>query len=100
MHDAGLHYGLGKHRGYRLGEALEPVNHRDQDVLDAAAAQFGHYPQPELRTFGLFDPNAENFLVPRATNADRQVSRPVANGALVADFYPDRVEEDDGVSRI
>src|SRR6266446_8219302 len=64
MHDAGLDHGLGKHRGYRLGKTFEPVDHGNQDVLGAAVAQFGHHPRPELRAFGLLDPQSEISLWP------------------------------------
>ena len=33
VNDAGLHRGQRKHRGDRLGKALEPVDHGDQDVV-------------------------------------------------------------------
>src|SRR5229473_4774930 len=99
MHDAGLHQGLGKHRGDRLGKALEPIDHRDQDVLGPAVTQLGHHPQPEFRPFSLLDPQPQDFLVARATHPDRQVNRSVVDHAFVADLYPQRVEEHDGVGR-
>ena len=63
MHDAGLDDRPWKHRGDRLGEALKSVDHRDQDVLSPAVAQFGHHPQPEFRAFGLLDPQPQDLLV-------------------------------------
>jgi len=58
MHDASLHHGVGEHGRNRLWEALEAVDHRDQDVAGAAVADLAHHPQPELGPFGLFDPKA------------------------------------------
>ena len=100
MDDAGLHHGLGKHRGDRFRKTLEPVDHRDQDILDPAAAQFRHHPQPELGPLGLLDPQPENFLVAGATKADRQVQRPVADQTLIADFYSHRIEENNRIGRV
>jgi hypothetical protein len=88
MHDAGLYHGPGEYRGDRLGKALEPVDHRDQDVLDAAVAQLAHHPQPELRSFGLLDPQTEDFLMARTTYADGEVHRPIADQTFVADLDP------------
>jgi hypothetical protein len=47
-------------RDDRLGKAFEPIDHCGQDVLDRAVAQLAHYPQPKLRAFGLFDPDAQD----------------------------------------
>jgi hypothetical protein len=84
-----LDHGFGKHRSYRLGQTFEPGDHREEDVLGGAVAQFGQHPQPELRALGLLDPNSQDFLVPRAANSNHQVHRPVVDHPFVADFDPD-----------
>src|SRR5436305_107494 len=56
VHDAGLHHGLWEYRGDRLGEALEPVDDGDQDVIDAAGLEFVDHLEPELGPFALLDP--------------------------------------------
>ncbi len=55
------------HRGDRLGKPLRPLTTRDQDVLGAAVAQLGHYPQPEFREFGLLDPQPKDLFRVRWT---------------------------------
>jgi len=81
------------------GEAFESVDHGDQNVLGPAVAQLGHYPQPEFRTFGLLDPKPKDFLVARTAHPNGQVHRAVVDRALVADFDPHRVKENDCVGR-
>ena len=41
MHDTGLNLGLRKDGRDRARESRELVNQRDQDILDAARAEFG-----------------------------------------------------------
>lgn len=41
MHDAGLDQRLGKHRADRLREALQAVDHGNQDVVGAPVLDFG-----------------------------------------------------------
>src|SRR5512134_3713279 len=48
MDDAGLHLGLRKDSGDRLRKALQAVDDGDQHVLDAAAFQLVHHPEPKL----------------------------------------------------
>lgn len=55
MDDAGLDDGLGVGRVDRLGKALQSVDHRQEDVLDAPVLQFVQDSQPELRALVLFD---------------------------------------------
>ncbi len=52
--NAGLHRRLWEAGRDRLGEALEPVDDRDQDVGDPAGLQFVHHLEPELGALGLF----------------------------------------------
>lgn len=62
MHDAGLDLRLWKDGVDRLRKALQAADHRDQDVFHATVLEFGHHAQPELGTFRLLDPYAQNFL--------------------------------------
>lgn len=55
------HLGVEKHGRNRFGEALQPINHGNEDIGHAAFAQFGHDPQPKLGALGLLDPQAEHF---------------------------------------
>jgi len=54
--DAGLDLGPGEYGGDRVRKALQPIDNREENVLDPALAQLGHDPQPELGTLGLLDP--------------------------------------------
>ncbi|MCY1383443.1 hypothetical protein D9M69_715690 [compost metagenome] len=56
MHDAGLDLRGRINRLDRLGEAAQAVDHRNQDVVQAAVLQFVEDLQPELGAFGLLDP--------------------------------------------
>ena len=71
VHDTGLHDRVRTHRCNRLGKALQAVDDRDQDILHPAGFQVVHHPQPELGTFGLLDPQAEDLIsVARATREE------------------------------
>ena len=69
MNNASLDLGPGKGRLDGLGETLETVNDRDEDVLDAAVAQIVQHLGPELGTFIGLEPQPEN--VSRAIRKDR-----------------------------
>ena len=84
----------------RLGKALQPIDHGDQDVLHAAGLQLVHHLQPELGAFALLDPRPENMFLALAIKRQRHIDRLVADQALVADLHPQRVEEDDGINRV
>jgi hypothetical protein len=52
-----------------MGVWLFSLQHRFEGALwarhdDAAALEFVHHPEPELRTLGLLDPKSEDFLRP------------------------------------
>ncbi len=94
VHDAGLDLRLRKDSVDGLWEALEAIDHGDQYILDATVLQFGHDAQPELGTFGLFDPDAQYLLGAVGAHAQRQIHGLVLDAALVADLNAQRVEED------
>ena len=48
--------------GISSAKALEPVNDRDEDALDAAGLQLVHDAQPEFGAFVLLEPKPENLL--------------------------------------
>src|SRR5215204_5236604 len=56
MHDAGLHHGVWKDGVDRLRKALQPVDHSNENIADAAVLEFVHDTQPELGAFGGLDP--------------------------------------------
>ena len=57
---------FGKTRLDRLGEALQAVDHGDQDVAAAAGLELVQHLEPELGAFGLLDPQPQHVLVPSA----------------------------------
>ena len=73
MHDAGLDRGLREHRGDRVGEAGEPVDHGDQDVADAAGLELVHHLESELGALGLVDPQADHLLFALAGGVAREM---------------------------
>jgi hypothetical protein len=54
---------LGKDRVDGLGKTLQAIDHRDQDIADAAV--------PELRALGLLDPQTEVSFSPFAGSRAR-----------------------------
>jgi len=100
MDDAGLHGGAREGGGDGVGEALEPVNDGEDDVLDAAIFELIHDAQPELGSLGLLDPQAQNMLMALAVERQGEVDGFVLDHALVADLDPQRVEEHDRIDRI
>jgi hypothetical protein len=56
--NAGLHDGLREHRGDRLWEPLETIDHRDENVVDAASPELVDHFEPELGSFGVLDPKS------------------------------------------
>ena len=100
MNNAGLHLRLREHRRDRLREALQPVGHGDQHVLDAAVLQFGHHPQPELGALGLLDPQPEDLLGAVRPHAERDMHRLVPDRAFIAHLDPQGIEEHQRVQRL
>jgi hypothetical protein len=89
-----------KDRRDRFGEALEPVDHRDQDVVDAARLEFVDHLEPELGPLGLLDPQPEDILLAVRLEGERHVDGFVFDQTLVADFDPPGIEEHHRIDRI
>ena len=100
VNDAGLNQRLRKHRRDRLRKALQAIDDRDQNVVDAPNFQLVHDLEPELRAFGLFDPQAQNLFLAIGIESERDIDRLVFNEALIADLDPQGVEENDRVDGI
>ena len=100
VHDARLHRGLREDRLDRLGEALQPVDAADQDVLDAALLELGEDLHPELRALGLLEPHAEHVPLALDGDAEREVAGAALHPPALADLQHQRVEEDDRVDVI
>ena len=62
VYDADLDRCMWEHRGGRVGETRETVDHRDQDVAAATGPEFVHRLEPELGALGRLDPQAEHLL--------------------------------------
>ena len=86
VHDAGLHEGLRVNRGDRLREALETVDHRDENVVDAARLEFVDDLEPELGPLALLDPKPENLLLTVRSKGERDIDGLDLDQALVADL--------------
>jgi hypothetical protein len=76
MDDAGLDSRFREGGGDRLREAFQPVHDGDQDVLDPSVAQLVHHRQPELGTFIIGDPEAEDLALPLPGDAQGDVNSP------------------------
>jgi len=51
MQDSRLDSRLGEDRVDRISKSFETIHYSDQDVFDAAIAQFVHHREPELGPF-------------------------------------------------
>jgi hypothetical protein len=93
MPNAGLDLRAGKGRLDGLGEALEAVDHGDEDVLNTAVFEIIQDLGPELRPLIGLEPQAQN--VPCAVRQDRQSleDRLVRHSPVASDIDPDRVHE-------
>src|ERR1700756_1795228 len=88
VHDAGLHHGLRIDRGDRLGKALEPIDHRDQDIVDATRLQVVDDLEPEFGAFGLLNPKAQNLLLAVRIERQRDIDGLVFDHAFIAYLDP------------
>jgi site-specific DNA recombinase len=93
VHDASLDLRLREDGCDCLGKALQAIHDRDQHVLHAPVLELVHHPQPELRAFGLLDPQAQDLLGAVRSHPEREVDGLVAHRAFVAHLDPDGVEE-------
>ncbi|MNP66297.1 hypothetical protein D3C76_1619920 [compost metagenome] len=64
MHNACLQCCFWKHRAEGLWHALEAIGHGNQHVLDATRLEVVEHLHPELRTLGVFDPDAQDIARP------------------------------------
>ena len=90
----------GKTAPIASGKPFRPSTTAIRMSLDAAGLQLVHHLQPELGPLGLLDPKPEHVFLAVDIERQRDVDRLVADQALVADFHPQRVEEDDRINRI
>jgi hypothetical protein len=97
-----LNDGVGKCGVDRFREAFEPIDHGQQDVLDAAVLEFVHHPEPEFGAFILLDPHAQNGFGAIGHDAQRNMDCLVADQPFVADLDPNGIKENkriDGIQR-
>ncbi len=69
VHDAQLNLGLRVNGLDGLGKAFEPIHTGNQDILHAVILQLGHHRQPELGTFGLGHPEAQQLFLALGVDA-------------------------------
>src|SRR3954453_3833064 len=100
VNNAGLDHGVREDGRDGLGEALQAIDHGDQHIFHAAVLELAHDPQPELGSFGLLDPQAQDLLGAVRPNPERHVHRLVADQGLLADLHPQGVKEDQGIDRL
>lgn len=86
MHDAGLHGRAREGRADGLGQALQAVDHGNQDVPAPSGLEFIEDLEPELGPLGLLDPQAQHVALAVSLHAQRQVHRLVADAVVVADL--------------
>ena len=96
----GLHDRPGEDGSDGIGEALQPVDHGEQKVIDAAVLQLVHDPQPGLGALALLDPQAQDVLMTFAVQRQSHADGLVPDHALVADLDPQGVEEHHRIDRV
>src|SRR5215207_2126472 len=83
--NAGLDHGVGEDGRDRLGKALQTIHDGDQHVFDTPVLELGHDAKPELGSFGLLDPQAQDLFGAVGPNPKRHVHRLVADQGFLAD---------------
>lgn len=84
MYDAGLDLRLREGRRNRFGKALQPIHHGDENIAHPQVLKHGHDAQTEFGSFGLFDPDAEDFLGAIRLHVQYQINSLVLNAAFIA----------------
>lgn len=79
IHDADLHRRAREGRADGVGQALQVVDHGNQDVLAPSGLAFIEDLEPELRPLGLLDPQAQHVALAVGLHAQRQIHRLVAD---------------------
>ena len=98
VHYAQLHVRLWEHGVYRVREAFQAVDARDQYVLDAAVLEVGKHAEPEVSPLALRDVHSQKILEPVAVNAENVVDGAGHDSALrVLHLVVDGVEPDDRI---
>jgi hypothetical protein len=87
----------GKHRAERFAHALQSIGHRDQDVVTSPGLQVRENFHPELRAFGLLDPDPEDVARPIGQHRERQVNRLASDDGFITNLDAERVEEHDRI---
>ena len=85
--------------GNGIGESLQTIDAGDQDILDAAVLQLGQHAEPELRAFGLGEPQAQKLFVTFQIDAQSEINGLVDDPLVLADFQHHTVQLDDGIKR-
>ena len=98
MHDARVHLRLRKYRLNRLRKSREPVDQGDQHILNAPCLQLRHHAVPELRPFGLLDPEPQDILAAAARDSQREIDGFVPHRAFVPDLHAERVENHEKIT--
>ena len=93
MHDAVMNLRLGKHSVDGVGKPGEAVHQGDEDILNAAALELRHHPQPEASPFGLLDPEAQDLFVAAPIDAEGHIHRLVLDQPLIPNLHAQTVEE-------
>jgi len=92
--------GLGEGGFDGLREALEAVDHGDEDILDAPVAQVAQDFRPEFGAFTGLKPKAQDVARAIWQDCQRDEDRLVADRPIAADIDPDRVHEHHRIARL
>ena len=81
-------------------QAFEPVDNRDQDVIDAPGLELVLQFEQELGALSVLDPQPEHLLLARAVESERDIDGPVMHQALVPKLDPQGEENYIGAQRV
>ena len=93
MHDTGLQRRGGVDHAERLPHAFQAVGNRDQYVVAAAGLQVVEHLHPELRPFGVLDPNSQNVPAAVVQHPQGQIHGFATNHGDFADLHAQSIKE-------
>lgn len=100
VHHTYLGLGIRENVLYGIGETVQVVGGRDQDVLGAAGLDIGEHGHPESGGFVLAEPQAQHLLLSVPAQANGDIDRFVDDLGALADLEHDTVHPYDQIDRL
>jgi transposase-like protein len=97
MDNARLNRRVGKDGADEIRKALQAVDNRKQDILDAPVPHLIHDPKPEFGSLALLQPETKDLLGAIRPDPERDVHGLVADRAFVPHLDPQGIEENERI---